>query len=146
MRAPASTPDLARRATTRVAPTNVAIHLVDVGRVRKPRPNERAGHLRSVAIVVVIAVVVVMMPDHDNLVMMIVTVVMPDDENPVMMILVMIAMVDHDQLVMPIAIAIMVAVADVDGDAALLGNHHWLVACRRPGQGRDAQDCKRACD
>src|SRR5947209_14633001 len=103
-----------------------------------------------------------MMPDHDNLVMMIVTVVMlddenpvmmmivtvvmPDDENPVMMILVMIAMVDHDQLVMPIAIAIMVAVADVDGDAALLGNHHWLVACRRPGQGRDAQDCKRACD
>jgi hypothetical protein len=82
-------------------------------------------------IVVVIAVVVIMVLDHNDLVMMIVVTVV---------------MLDYDDLVMPIPIAVMVAVADADGDAALLGNHHGLVACRGPGQGRDAQDCKRACD
>jgi hypothetical protein len=81
-------------------------------------------------IVVVIAVVIVMMLDHNDLVMMIVVTVV---------------MLDHDDLVMPIPIAVMVAVADADGDA-LLGHHHGLVACRGPGQRRGAQDGKRACD
>src|SRR6202035_5888183 len=80
---------------------------------------------------IIMMVVMVMMLDHDNLVMMLVVTVM---------------MLDHDHLVMTIPITVMITVADVDRNAALLRNHHRLVACRRPGQDRGTQDCERARD
>jgi hypothetical protein len=91
-------------------------------------------------------VVVIVMLVHNDLMMMIVVTVMLDLNDLVMIVVVTVVMLDHDDLVMPIPIAVMVAVAYADGDAALLGNHHGLVACRGPGQGGDAKDCEGARD
>jgi hypothetical protein len=94
--------------------------------------------------VVAIAVIVVMMMTDDLDAVMIL--VMMTDDHDAMMILVM--MMDHDNLVVtvPIAVSVVVSVADADGYAALLRNHHPLVACCRPSQCRRDQDCERARD
>ncbi|HEY4406818.1 MAG TPA: hypothetical protein VGN55_19405 [Xanthobacteraceae bacterium] len=64
-----------------------------------------------------------------------------------MMIVVAVMMLDdHDFVVMvTIPIAVMVAIADADGNA-VFRKHHRLLACHGPGQGRGTQDCERARD
>jgi hypothetical protein len=82
-----------------------------------------------VVVVVVVIIVITVMEDH-NLVVIIVT----------------ITVMNHDDFSMMVPIPVFVLVADVDGDAAFLRNHHRPVACCRPGQRRSAQDRKRARD
>jgi hypothetical protein len=95
---------------------------------------------------IVVVVTIVVFDLNDLVMMIVVTIVMLDLNDLVMMIVVTVVMLDLNDLVTPIPIAVMVAVADVDGDASLLSNHHGLVACGGPGQGREAQDCERARD
>jgi hypothetical protein len=93
-------------------------------------------------IVVVIAVILVMMAmdEHDAVMIL----VMMTDGHDVVMVLVM--MTDHDNLVMiPIAISVVVAVADADG-YAVFRNYHRLVACRGRSQCGRTQDCERTRD
>jgi hypothetical protein len=92
----------------------------------------------------IVIVITVIMADH-NLVVIIVTITMMKDHDLVVFIVVITVMnLDHLSVMVPIAVPVLVA--DADGYAACLGNHHRLVACCRSGQRGSAQDCKRAGD
>jgi hypothetical protein len=82
-----------------------------------------------IVIAVVIVIVIAVMKDY-NLVVMIITIMMMNLDNFAMMV----------------PVSVLVLVADVDGDAAFLRNHHRLVTCCGPGQRRSGQDRKRARD
>jgi len=96
-------------------------------------------------IVIAVAIIVIMvMEDHDLVVMIIVAITMMKHHN--LVVLIVTIMMNLDNFAMMVPIPVLVLVADADGHPAFLGDHYWLVDCRRPGQRRSAQDCKRARD
>lgn len=99
---------------------------------------------RLIVIVVVIVVVMSVMDDHNLVVVIIVTITMMKHDNLVVLI-VTIMMMNLDNFAM-VPIPVFVPIADLDGYAAFLCDHDWLVDCGRSGQRRSAQDCKRARD
>jgi hypothetical protein len=100
--------------------------------------------LMVILVVITAIIVIVTVVDDHNLVVIIVTITMMKHDNLVVLIVTIV--MNLDNFAMMVLIPILVLVADADGYATFLGDHYWLVDGCRPGQRRNAPDCKRARD